>query len=185
MHDAEPSRAQIESFLEECLGLNDLSDPPPTLHPSPPPATIEPPSGLRSSGPTPPYYDTTKLDTGFILFGEKYPIKRANRILVGVLNGLKKNNLLLLEELAKSELNKRYDNKYEYLANRLDELLYSEDAEQLENSTWWVRKKNLGIKEIKNFIQEACRVANVEYGSNLIVRWPLERKKRSSSKKKS
>ena len=57
-----------------------------------------------------------------------------------------------------------------YLSRNRNDLPKPERTRQLD-SGWWIND-DLGIKRIDGIIREACRVAEVKYGSDLIVRLP-------------
>ena len=109
---------------------------------------------------------------GFVLNGKRYDAKSGIAILVGVLNELINLNPSFAERFAKSKFN-RYKDRYKYFSKNPDTLRYPDRVKQLA-SGWWINR-NLGIKRIDGIIREACRVAEVKYGSDLIIRLPPEK----------
>ena len=111
--------------------------------------------------------------TGFVLNGRRYYANSGIAILVGVLNELINLNPSFAERFVKSDFNFNLrKNWYRYLSQDRNDLQNPKprNVKQLA-SGWWINR-DLTIKTMDEIIQEACRVAEVKYGSDLIVSLP-------------
>ena len=154
-----------------------LSDPP--LHTSTSQDIASSTEGpYRSPRPTP--QDTTSSSvrpefTGFILYGRRHYANSGTAILVKVFDELIKLNPSFAERFVKCHFNfNLYQNRYKYLSRNRNDLPRPKKTKQL-HAGWWINY-SLTRKTMDEIIQEACRVAEVGYGSDLIIRIPPRRK---------
>ena len=148
-----PNKSKIQSFLKG------LSVPAPSYH-------------------TPSSQGTTLVSSteapGFVLNGVRHDAKSGIAILVGVLNELIRINPSFAEQFTKSDFN-RYKDKYKYLSENRNDLQNPKPVRQLD-SGWWIND-GLNRERIDRIIQEACKITGVEYGIELILHYPPEKKR--------
>ena len=151
-----------------------FSDPPLRTSPS---QDIPTEGSYRSSPHTPqdtPSSSVRPEFTGFVLYGRRHSANSGIAILVKVFDELIKLNPSFAERFAKCHFNfNLYKNRYKYLSRNRNDLQDPQPVRQLD-SGWWIND-DLDIKRIDRIIQEACRVAEVKYGFELIVRLPSEK----------
>ena len=105
---------------------------------------------------------------GFVLNGAVHHATSGIAILVGVLNELIKFNPSFAERFVKSDFNFNLrKNWYRYLSQDRNDLQNPKprNVRQLA-SGWWIND-NLTIKMMDQIIQEACKIVELKYASNL------------------
>ena len=117
---------------------------------------------------TPPLVSSSEF-RGFVLYGESYQANTSIAILAGVFNELTKFNPLLLKQLTESDFN-HYKGRRRCLARNKKLLLNPEKTQQLKSG--WYIDKTLNREVTISAIKEACQIASVEYGKDLILYLP-------------
>ena len=117
---------------------------------------------------TQPIESETPGPYGFQLFGKEYITSNATQVLVGVFEALSNRDPTFLERFAALP---RHGKKRRYLAKERQDLypgridLAERHSYQL-NSGWWIGT-NYSNATKKRIIEIACKVAGIEYGTDL------------------
>jgi hypothetical protein len=149
-----PDLDTVASFLVSHVAVSSTSIPMP---PSPPPSLI--PRGA-----------VVGQDIGFHLDGHWYPARSARDVLINLFSKLSERDSDFLDHFASLP---RHGRTRRYLARSREELypgrpdLAREHSHELR-SGWWLGT-NLSKKSIERIIKMACEVAQVRYGTQLII----------------
>ena len=109
---------------------------------------------------------------GYVLNGKEHRLKSANITLKAVLDDLQARDSGLLERFKRET-----DTEKRHLVDPERKKLYItapwliKHSRQLQNGWWLIQDKGVDVDRIIRHIKIACRLANIEYGSQLNILW--------------